>query len=875
MEQHARNTSRISYMVGTQAEGDLLEKNIQNITVRKSQGMSEFFHIERMRTSVEWASQGLEAHINSNKIINEAIKNVFDGISPLEISEALILASVAFIEEDPAYGYVAARLLFKKLFKEVTGHSALRTDSDFLYQQAFVDGINYGAQHGVFDRRLLDFDLEYLAQHLKFERDLLFDFMGFRTLYERYFIKHESVRLELPQAFWMRVAMGLCYNEPLKNERAVQFYNILSTFRYVPGTPTLLHAGLSRPQLSSCFLSTVEDDLVHIFKCYGDNAQLSKWSGGVANDWTNIRACGAMVDSIRTESQGLIPFLKIVNDVTAAINRSGKRRGATCVYLEVWHYEIEDFLDLRKNTGDERRRTHDINTANWIPDLFMKRVIADQEWTLFSPDDVPDLHHLYGKAFEKRYEEYEEHARKGEIKLFRVVSARQLWRKMLSRLFESGHPWITFKDAANIRSPQDHAGVIHSSNLCTEILLNTSAEETAVCNLGSINLAIHIIDGQLDIAMLANTIEYAVRMLDNVIDINFYPTVEAKTANMRHRPVGLGLMGFQDALYKLNINFSSLEAAEFADESMEIISYYAILSSCLLAQERGTYSSYKGSKWDRGIFPQDTIDLLEQERGMRIEMSRGGKLDWTYVRNQVREYGLRNSNVMAIAPTATISNIVGCFPCIEPIYKNLYVKANMSGEFTVVNKYLIQDLKNLGLWNREMIDQLKYYDGSVQKIEMIPQHLKDKYKEAFEIDALFLIELTARRGKWIDQSQSHNVFMKGVSGQLLYDIYITAWKKGLKTTYYLRTLGATQIEKSTLDANKYGFTQKREYESLKSNRNDTTNHDENGNGGTSSDTHELGSIKVATLSKEMQDTMLSELTKSCSLSEDPECEVCQ
>lgn len=602
----------------------------------------------------------------------------------------------------------------------------------------------------------------------------------------------------------------------------VAFYNTISQLHYVPSTPTLLHAGLVRAQLSSCYLTTVEDDLKHIFKSIGDISQLSKWSGGVGSDWTNIRATGAMVKSIRTESQGVIPFLKIANDTTAAINRSGKRRGAMTVFLETWHLEIEDFLDLRRNTGDERRRTHDINTANWIPDLFMKRVLADGQWTLFSPEETPDLHHLYGKEFEKRYEHYEQQARAGEIKMCKVIPAKQLWRKMLSRLFESGHPWMTFKDACNVRSPQDHAGVIHNSNLCTEITLNTSADETAVCNLGSINLSRHIVDGRINDEQLVKTIEVAVRMLDNVIDINFYPTIEAKNSNIRHRPIGMGIMGFQDALFKLDINFDSPQALDFADQIMEKIAYHAILSSSKLAKKRGAYSSYKGSKWDRNIFPQDTIALLEQERGESIEIQKGGKLDWTPVREHVKQYGMRNSNTMAIAPTATISNISGCFPCIEPIYKNLYVKANMSGEFTVVNNYLIDDLKERSLWDQDMLDQLKYYDGSVQMIDRIPQNLKDKYKEAFELDPLWLIKLTAARGKWIDQSQSHNVFMKGVSGKKLHDIYVTAWKTGLKTTYYLRALSASQIEKSTLDAKKFGFTQKREYKAVNGQQENST-----------------------------------------------------
>jgi ribonucleoside-diphosphate reductase alpha chain len=854
MEPQKNNKINSIFMHGLSQVKNGIGQKEHNIQVAQS-GIFEPFDIERMRATLVWACDKYAKDIDIALIMADSQRNLFNGITPKEIDESLILSTTTFIEQDPAYGYVAGRLLAKKLFKEVTGHSIMTSDMAVLSRQAFIDGIIFGAQKNILDRRMLDFDLNFLSQKLVFERDYLFDYMGLKTLYERYFGKHEVIYFELPQSFWMRVAMGLCYNEPNKNEMAALFYDAISTFSYIPGTPTLLHSGLTRPQLSSCYLMTVVDDLTHIFKCYGDTAQLSKWSGGVAIDWSNIRACGSLVNSIKTESQGVVPFLKIANDVTAAINRSGKRRGATCVYLETWHFEIEDFIDLKKNTGDERRRTHDINTANWIPDLFMKRVEADEQWTLFSPDEVPDLHHLYGKKFDERYHEYEERARKGGIKLFKIIPARQLWRKMLTRLFETGHPWITFKDAANIRSPQDHVGVIHSSNLCTEILLNTSAEETAVCNLGSINLSEHIKDGKLDVEKVAQTTTTAIRMLDNVIDICFYPTAEARNSNMRHRPIGFGLMGFQDALYKLNIDFSSSAALTFADESMELIAYHAILASSMLARERSPYQSYKGSKWDRGIFPQDTIDLLEQERGIPIDIKRGGKLDWTPVRNHVREYGMRNSNIMAIAPTATISNIVGCFPCIEPIYKNLYVKSNMSGEFTIINKYLVNDLKACDLWNQNMIDQLKYFDGNVQMITAIPNHIKQKYKEAFELDQMWLITISATRGKWIDQSTAHNVFMKGLSGKLLGETYFYSWKIGMKTNYYLRTLGASQIEKSTLDAKEFGFTQKR--------------------------TYDLQGVPVdeQQIQEETQQgfnqIIKPEMSTVCSLSDDPECEVCQ
>ncbi len=780
--------------------------------IKKTDGNVESLDMKRLERTISWAAAGYESAINKQLIIKETGKNIYNGVSDHEVAEALILAASSFIERDPAYSKVASRLLFKKLFKEVTTVSVTDETFEQAYRTSFTQAFTTGVTAGFYDKRVLDYDLEYLASALQPTRDELLDYMGLRTLYERYFVQHESRHIELPQVFWMRVAMGLCYNEPNKNERALEFYNVMSQLHYVPSTPTLMHTSLSRPQLSSCFLTTVGDDLHNIFKCLGDNAQLSKWSGGVANDWSNIRAVGSMVKSIKTESQGLIPFLKINNAVTAAINRSGKRRGATVVYLETWHLEVEDFLDLRKNTGDDRRRAHDINTAHWVPDLFMKRVLAGQDWTLFSPEEVPDLHHTYGKDFEQRYVAYEQKAQRGELTLHKVLPAKQLWRKMLSRLFETGHPWITFKDTCNIRSPQDHVGIIHSSNLCTEITLNTSTDEVAVCNLGSINLSNMIKQGRVNEELLTQTIQTAVRMLDNVIDINFYPIEEARNANLKHRPVGLGIMGLQDALYQCDIPFDTQEALEFADQTMEKIAYQAILTSTELAKERGAYKSFKGSKWDRGILPQDTLSLVEEQRGMKLEVTAEGKLDWAPIRAAIKQHGMRNSNLMAIAPTATISTIAGTMPSIEPIYKNIYVKANMSGEFTVVNRYLIEDLKKLDLWNEEMLEQLKYYDGQLKMIDTIPDHIKTKYQESFDIDPLWLLKITAARGKWIDQSQSHNVFMKGVSGKKLHEIYTTAWQLGLKTTYYLRTLGATQIEKSTLDAKKYGYTQKREYQ---------------------------------------------------------------
>ncbi|MFH1399927.1 MAG: ribonucleoside-diphosphate reductase subunit alpha [Nanoarchaeota archaeon] len=791
-------------------------KNIERsllgkLTVRKRDGRMVLFDIARVKRTIMRASKGFEDGISADLIAQEVIKNVFDGITTDDIERSLILATTAFIERDPAYNYVSARLFLQKLYKEVMGKSVMDDVLGIAYRDAFVRGIKEGVGKGIMDERLLAFDLDKLSYGLKLDRDGLFKYLGIQTLYERYFVAVDNVRLEIPQAFWMRVAMGLAIDEERRDQKALEFYEMLSTLRCVASTPTLFHAGLGHPQLSSCYLTTVMDDLTHIFKSIGDNAQLSKWSGGLGNDWSNIRATGSIINSTKVESQGVIPFLKIASDVTAAINRSGKRRGATCAYLETWHLDIDAFLDLRRNTGDERRRTHDMNTSNWIPDLFMKRVIADEQWTLFSPEEVPDLHHIYGRAFEKRYVEYERLAREGKMRKHKIVSALKLWRKMLGRLFETGHPWMTFKDPCNIRSPQDHVGVIHSSNLCTEITLNTSAQETAVCNLGSINLERHVVDGRLDEDLLARTVKVAMRMLDNVIDVNFYPTPEAKDSNMLHRPVGLGIMGFQDALFKLNVNFDSQEAVSVADSTMEMISYHAILASSELAREKGKYPSFAGSKWDRGIFPVDTLDLLESERGIKVEVSRQGGLDWTAVRRHVAQFGMRNSNTMAVAPTATIANIAGCYPCIEPIYKNIYVKSNISGEFTVVNEYLIEDLKRLNLWNQDMLERLKYYDGNLDAIKSIPDNIKLKYREVFQIDPVHLVKVTAHRGKWIDQSQSHNVFMQGVSGNTLHETYLAAWRMGLKTTYYLRTLAASQIEKSTLDASKFGFTQKRQY----------------------------------------------------------------
>ena len=786
------------------------------LTVQTRAGRKVLFDIAKLTRSIQRAAAGergaggpsLSAAVAVDEVARETIRNIYDGISTTEIEKALLLACASFIERDPAYSQLAARLFLQRIYKEVMGAPLHRDRLDADYRQAFRDGLQRGVDGGAFDPRLLEFDLDRLAAALRPERDDLLLYMGVQTLHERYFTRVDGAVVEAPQAFWMRVAMGVALAEEQRDAQAVRFYELISSLRFVPSTPTLFHAGTRRPQLSSCYLTTIDDDLTSIFKALSDNAQLSKWSGGLGNDWSNIRATGATIHSTGVESQGVVPFLKIASDVTLAINRSGKRRGATCAYLESWHLDIEDFLDLRRNTGDERRRTHDMNTANWIPDLFMKRVLAGQDWTLFSPDETPDLHRLYGRRFEERYCHYEALAQAGKLKRHQTLPAAKLWRKMLSMLFETGHPWITFKDPCNIRSPQDHAGVVHSSNLCTEITLNTSAEETAVCNLGSVNLEKHVGAAGIDRELLADTVSAAMRMLDNVVDINFYPTPEAKRSNLRHRPVGLGIMGLQDALFKLDLAFEDPAALTTVDRIMELISYHAILASSQLAAERGAYDSYAGSKWERGLLPHDTLKLLEEERGMALEVEQGGALDWEPVRAHVARHGMRNSNTMAIAPTATISNIAGCFPSFEPPYKNIYVKSNISGEFTVINPYLVADLRAAGLWSRELADELKYHDGSLQRMARLPGHLRRKYKVAFEIDPFQYLRLAAARGKWLDQSQSLNVFMQGTSGRLLSDIYQSAWKLGLKTTYYLRTMAASQVEKATLGA-AYGLTQRR------------------------------------------------------------------
>ena len=768
------------------------------------EGRLENVDFDRLRGQVSNACDG-EASCDASLLVGEVEKQFYNGITPKEIGRAMVLAARSRIENDPSYDKVASRLMLNIIYRESLDKSSASDDLDSVYRRKFDRFVGIGVEAGRISPELKSFDLARMANAIVPERDSLFPYLGLQTIYDRYLLHIDGRRIEAPQFFWMRVAMGLAIEEgEQKNERAIEFYNILSTFRFTSATPTLFNAGTCHPQLSSCYLSTVSDDLDHIFKVIADNAKLSKWAGGLGNDWTNIRATNSHIKGTNGQSQGVIPFLKVVSDTAVAVNQGGKRKGAVCSYLETWHMDIEEFLDLRKNTGDDRRRTHDMHTANWIPDLFMKRVFEQKDWTLFSPDEAPDLHDLVGQAFEERYEYYEQQAAAGKIKLHKTVSAQDLWRKMLTRLFETGHPWITFKDPSNVRSPQDHKGVVHSSNLCTEILLNTSGDETAVCNLGSINLLNHITDGKLDTEKLRETVSTAVRMLDNVIDINFYPTAEAKNANQRHRPVGLGLMGFQDAIAACGISYASDEAIDFADKSMEAISYYAIEASSKLAEERGAYGSYQDSKWDRGLLPIDTIEILEKERGMPIDMDRSSSMDWEPIRKQVAEHGMRNSNVMAIAPTATISTIVGVTQSIEPTYKHLFVKSNLSGEFVQININLVNELKERNLWCDDLLEAIKYYDGSLGEIEGLPQDIKDRYATAFEIEPKWIIECASRRQKWIDMGQSLNLYIEQPSGKKLDEMYRMAWTKGLKTTYYLRSLGATQVEKSTVDINKFG-----------------------------------------------------------------------
>ncbi len=758
--------------------------------------------LARIRALVDSACVGLTEHVSAEAIVAETLKNLYDGVPLEEVVKSAILAARALIEQDPAYSYVTARLLLHTVRREVLGEEVAQEAMATRYAQYFPGFVKYGIEAELLDERLAQFDLSRLARALKPERDLQFNYLGLQTLYDRYFLHHDGRRFELPQAFFMRVAMGLAISEIDREARAIEFYEVLSSFDFMSSTPTLFNSGTRHSQLSSCYLTTVSDDLDGIYEAIKENALLAKYAGGLGNDWTPVRALGSHIKGTNGKSQGVVPFLKVVNDTAVAVNQGGKRKGAVCCYLETWHLDVEEFLELRKNTGDDRRRTHDMNTANWIPDLFMKRVMEGGDWTLFSPSDCPDLHDKTGKAFEEAYARYEDKAARGELRLHRKIPAVQLWRKMLSMLFETGHPWITFKDACNLRSPQQHAGTIHSSNLCTEITLNTGPAEIAVCNLGSVNLPAHMVDdGQgglrLDHAKLARTIGTAMRMLDNVIDINYYAVGKARNANLRHRPVGLGIMGFQDCLHMMRVPYASEAAVEFADRSQEAVCYYAYLASTELAAERGRYCSFSGSLWDHGVLPQDTLGLLAESRGGYVEVDSSSTMDWDTLRRRIAQFGMRNSNCVAIAPTATISNIIGVDASIEPTFQNLFVKSNLSGEFTVVNEHLVRDLKRLGLWDELMVADIKHFDGSLARIDRIPADVRRLYATAFEIEPKWLIECAARRQKWIDQAQSLNIYMAGASGKKLDETYRLAWLRGLKTTYYLRTIGATHAEKST------------------------------------------------------------------------------
>ncbi len=747
---------------------------------------------------IQSSCAGLGTDVRHEPVLAETQRNLYDGVPMEEVYKAAILAARTLIEKDPGYSRATARLLMHTIRREILGEEVTQEQMQERYAEYFPRYIKRGVQAELLDEKLAQYDLAKLGAALKAERDLQFDYLGLQTLFDRYFLHIDEQRIEMPQAFFMRVAMGLALNEIDREARAIEFYEVLSSFDFMSSTPTLFNSGTRRSQLSSCYLTTVSDDLDGIYEALKENALLSKFAGGLGNDWTPVRALGSHIKGTNGKSQGVVPFLKVVNDTAVAVNQGGKRKGAVCAYLETWHLDIEEFLDLRKNTGDDRRRTHDMNTANWIPDLFMKRVIEGGDWTLFSPSTCPDLHDLFGAAFEKAYCEYEAKADRGEIKLFKRMPAKDLWRKMLSMLFETGHPWITFKDACNVRSPQQHVGVVHSSNLCTEITLNTNDSEIAVCNLGSVNLAQHLKDGAIDLVKLKKTVSTAMRMLDNVIDINYYAVKKARDSNLRHRPVGLGIMGFQDALYQLRTPYASDAAVEFADRSMEAVCYHAYWASTELAEERGRYSSYKGSLWDRGILPIDSLDLLNEARGGYVDVDRSTSLDWDALRARIATHGMRNSNCVAIAPTATISNIIGVDASIEPCFGNLSVKSNLSGEFTVINEYLVRDLKALGLWDDVMVMDLKHFDGSLRRIDRVPEDIKALYSTAFEVDPRWLIEAGSRRQKWIDQAQSLNIYMAGASGKKLDETYKLAWQRGLKTTYYLRTISATQVEKSTV-----------------------------------------------------------------------------
>ncbi|MEQ1311217.1 ribonucleoside-diphosphate reductase subunit alpha [Acinetobacter sp. XH1639] len=766
------------------------------LQITDAHGQLQPLDLGALTATIETASEGLEG-IDVQAIVDETVKNLYNGVKESDIATTMMMATRTRIEQEPNYTYVTARLLRNELVS--TGLEFLGLSTDTLENDALETFLKKGIELDLLSADLLDFDLAKLAAAIQPERSNQFTYLGLQTLFDRYFIHSNGVRFELPQLFFMRVSMGLSLNEENKEERAIEFYNLLSSFDYMASTPTLFNSGTLRPQLSSCYLTTIGDDLYDIYGAMRDNAMLSKWAGGLGNDWTPVRALNSYIKGTNGKSQGVVPFLKVANDTAVAVNQGGKRKGAVCAYLETWHLDIEEFLELRKNTGDDRRRTHDMNTANWVPDLFMQRVFEDAEWTLFTPSETPDLHDLTGAEFAERYAYYESIAKETNM-LHKKIRAKDLWRKMLSMLFETGHPWITFKDVCNLRSPQQHVGVVHSSNLCTEITLNTSKDEIAVCNLGSINLVQHVQGGVLDREKLARTVKTAVRMLDNVIDINYYAVPQARNSNLKHRPVGMGIMGFQDALYEMNLAYGSDAAVEFADESMEVISYYAIQTSSDLAVERGTYETFKGSLWDQGILPIDSLEIVAKSRPERMfEVDRTQRLDWDSLRAKVQKDGMRNSNVMAIAPTATISNICGVSQSIEPTFQNLYVKSNLSGEFTVINPYLVRALKERGLWDTVMVNDLKHFEGSVQKIARIPEELKAIFATAFEVDTRWIVDAASRRQKWIDQAQSLNLYIAGANGKKLDITYKMAWLRGLKTTYYLRALGATSAEKSTIN----------------------------------------------------------------------------
>lgn len=806
-EQHQVARAYVLYRERRKAEraeqGEVQSRVGQNVHVRLVNGDLVPLDVKRMQLIIQEACQGLEA-VDANRIFNETLNNLFDGVAEREVRNAIVMTARTMIEEEPNYSEVAARLLLDTLRSEALGYlgiapQATQKEMKKLYPKALKAYISSAVELGLIDSKLKTFDLDRLGAAINSNGDLKFSYLGLQTLYDRYFLHTKGTRIELPQVFFMRIAMGLSLLESQKEERAIEFYNLLSSFDFMSSTPTLFNSGTLRAQLSSCFLTTVPDDLAGIYDAIRDNALLSKFAGGLGNDWTPVRGMNAYIKGTNGKSQGVVPFLKVANDTAVAVNQGGKRQGALCSYLETWHVDIEEFLELRKNTGDERRRTHDMNTANWIPDLFMQRLSEEKDWSLFTPNEVPDLHDLFGTAFKEAYERYEAMADQGKI-FCKRMPASTLWRKMLTMLFETGHPWMTFKDPCNLRSPQQHTGVVHSSNLCTEITLNTSLDEIAVCNLGSVNLIQHMSpEGKLDIEKLKKTVMTAIRMLDNVIDINYYTVPQARRSNMRHRPIGMGLMGFQDALHIQGIPYDSEAAVEFADVSMEYISYFAIEASMTLSKERGAYETFEGSLWSKGILPIDSINLLKAARGGYLNQDQSLRLDWDSLRKSVCTHGMRNSNVMAIAPTATIANICGVSASIEPTFQNIFVKSNLSGEFTVVNPYLVKDLKAQGLWDKVMVNDLKYFNGSVQQIDRIPDALKRLYATAFEIDPIWLVEAGSRRQKWLDQAQSLNLYVSKPSGKKLDRLYRFAWEKGLKTTYYLRTLGATNTEKSTLE----------------------------------------------------------------------------